>query len=129
MQKCRHGRLDRRFAFGEIPFVTTQVDECLRIKVFVKHAYASVGHDGACCAVFVLLEWAGVRFTRNPVLTYLQWFKERTELEIVPLCNGIVLMVVAMRAIECQAEEGFTGVLNNIAHPLIWVERIPVSDQ
>ena len=38
-------------------------------------------------------------------------------------------MVVAVRAVKGEAEESLASVFDYIAHPLVWVERIPVSDQ
>ena len=80
-------------------------------------------------AVFVLLEWPRVRFAFHPVLSDLERLEEGAELEVVPLGNGVVFVIVAMRAVKREAKKRFAGVFHDVAHPLIRVERVPVSGQ
>src|SRR5207249_1264954 len=111
------------------PLVAAKVNESLCVKILIEHADHAVGDDLASRAVFVLLERARIRFSLHPILSHLQRLEERAEPEIVALRDRIVLVVVAVRAVEGEAEKRLSRVLNSVAHPLVRVKRIPVSDQ
>src|SRR2546430_16553363 len=77
----------------------------------------------------VFLKRAGVGFAFYPVLANLERFEERAELKIVTLGDGIVLVIVAVRAVKGEAEESLARMFHDVAHPLVGVKRIPVSYQ
>src|SRR5262249_38771684 len=70
-----------------------------------------------------------ISLARHAVLAQTQRFEEGAEAEILLLRDRIVLVIVTVSAIQRQAKEGLAGVLDNVAHPLIGIERIPVAHQ
>ena len=55
--------------------------------------------------------------------------EEGAEAVVVLCADRVVLVVVAVGAVEGQAEERLAGVLDGVRHPGVAVEDVPVADQ
>src|SRR5436305_997875 len=73
--------------------------------------------------------WAGVRLAGHAVLANADRLEVGAEAEVVFVQDGVVLVVVAVSAVEGQAEKRLADVLDVGAHPVVGVQRVPVADQ
>ena len=88
--------------------VSANVEECFHVYVAIESAWD---------AVFLEIDFAG-----NHVGADLVGLDDRPHPVIIDLKNRVVLMIVALGAVEGQAEHGFGGVFDGFVKPRCAVE-------
>jgi len=117
-------------AFGlTIAFVTSGVEPCGGIRVFVEDSHHAQSLNGAEFAVVVILERTGVGLPGQLILANVDGFKEGAQAKVICLSDGIVLVVVAVGAVEGESKKGFAGVFDDVPHPVVGIERVPVANE
>ncbi len=71
----------------------------------------------------------GVGLAGHPVGANRVRLEERAERVIVGLGDRVVLVVVALRAVEREAQERLGRVLDGVVQPDVAIELVPVADQ
>ena len=68
-----------------------------------------------------------IDLARHGIEAHLVGLEEGAEVVIIDLIDGIVFVVVALRAVQRQPEEGLAGVLDRVVEPRGAVEEVVVS--
>ena len=128
-EKRRCPGCNRRPTFDPVPFVTAGIHVRLGVEFLVEDPDHASLHHLSQHGVLVVLEGPRVRLTRQAVLAQFQRLEERAKAEILFIRDRIIFVIVAVGAVERQAEERFARVLDGVFHPLVVVEGVPVAHQ
>ena len=100
-----HAGRNGRPVLHDISFVAAGVEEGLCIRLLVHRADHAGGDRLVRCAVAVLRILAGVGLARPAVVADFDRLEYGPELEVLFLCDRVVLVVVAVAAVKGQAQE------------------------
>ena len=128
-QEGRHTRGNRSPLLVLVAFIPASVKPGLGIRTFVENPNHADPHGLPRPRIDVrgIRRW--IWLARHAVLPHSHRFEESPHAEIVFVRDRIVLVVVTMRAIEGQPQEGLTGVFDRVPHPVVGIQREVVADQ
>ena len=82
---------------------------------------------GQC--IHILNERTRIYFSRNTIVPQFQWLKERSKSKVLFLSQRIVLVIVALSAIQSQPKKCLARMLNQVFLPSLVVPFEPTAHQ
>src|SRR5262245_27972448 len=105
-----HVRYDRADNFVAIALIATGIEPRRRRWVLVEGNDHATRLDATQDGIVVFLKGTRILSARQGVLANSQWFEVGPKSKVIALCDRVVFVIVAVRAIERQTEERLAGV-------------------